>query len=170
MEQSYAEVSVKRKRSIGSIILQALAVIVVLILFFASMIGVRFAIVVLVAAGAALLWFWPRFKTEWEYVFCDGQLDFDKIFGGERRKHILRLELEHVDVVAPLDSSRLDGYRHLAVKDFSSMMSGAKLYGIATRLPNQEEKVLILFEPNERMIDMMYAKRPNVVEKGTYGL
>lgn len=110
------------------------------------------------------MWYWPRFRKEWEYVFCDGQLDFDLIKGGEKRKHILRIELENADVVAPLGSEALDGYRHLPVKDFSSGRQEAHLYGIATRLPKQESKVLIRFEPNEKMLKMMKDKCPNIVK------
>jgi len=59
-------------------------------------------ILLAVLAVVALVWYWPRFKVEWEYVFCDGQLDFDRIQGGEKRKTILRIELENADVIAPM--------------------------------------------------------------------
>ena len=86
------------------------------------------------------------------------------IQGGERRKNILRIEIEDADVIAPVDSHRLDGYRHLDVRDYSSMKENVKVYGIATRLPEKEDKVLILFEPTSRMIDLMHKKCPDIVE------
>ena len=88
---------------------------------------------------------------EWEYVFCDGQLDFDMIQGGERRKNILRIEIEDADAIAPIQSTKLDGYRHLEVRDYSSMNEKSNVYGIATRLPEKDEKEMILFEPTSRM-------------------
>ena len=101
-----------------------------------------------------------------EYIYCDGQLDFDQIYGGEKRKNALRIEIEDADVIAPMDSSRMDGYRHLSVKDFSSREPDAKLYGIATKLPGgSDTKYVIVFEPNEKMLDMMRAKCPRTVEK-----
>ena len=162
MEQSYAEANAKVKTSISSILTKALCIIVILALFALSFMGVRY--VMIVALAGFLVWYWPRFRKEWEYVFCDGQLDFDLIKGGEKRKHILRIELENADVVAPLGSEALDGYRHLPVKDFSSGRQEAHLYGIATRLPKQESKVLIRFEPNEKMLKMMKDKCPNIVK------
>ena len=120
MEQSYAEANAKVKTSISSILTKALCIIVILALFALSFMGVRYVMIVAVALAGFLVWYWPRFRKEWEYVFCDGQLDFDLIKGGEKRKHILRIELENADVVAPLGSEALDGYRHLPVKDFSS--------------------------------------------------
>lgn len=153
MEQSYAEANAKVKTSISSILTKALCIIVILALFALSFMGVRYVMIVAVALAGFLVWYWPRFRKEWEYVFCDGQLDFDLIKGGEKRKHILRIELENADVVAPLGSEALDGYRHLPVKDFSSRPSGRHLYGIATRLPKQESKVLIRFEPRKNAQD-----------------
>jgi hypothetical protein len=126
--------------------------------------GVRLLVFVGVAAIFALIWYWPRFRVEWEYVFCDGQLDFDMIQGGEKRKNILRIEIEEADVIAPIKSDRLDGYRHLHVRDYSSMKEDANVYGIATRLPERDEKVLILFEPTGRMVDLMFKKCPQKVE------
>ena len=102
MEQSYAEANAKVKTSISSILTKALCIIVILALFALSFMGVRYVMIVAVALAGFLVWYWPRFRKEWEYVFCDGQLDFDLIKGGEKRKHILRIELENADVVAPL--------------------------------------------------------------------
>ena len=97
------------------------------------------------------------------YVFCDGQLDFDMIQGGERRKNILRIEIEDADAIAPIQSTKLDGYRHLEVRDYSSMNEKANVYGIATRLPEKDEKVMILFEPTSRMVELMQKKCPEIV-------
>lgn len=165
MEQSYTEANAKKKTTAGVIALKILLILIVILLVFASLFQ-RLILLVAIAAGAALIWYWPRFKIVWEYVYCDGQLDFDMIQGGERRKNILRIEIENADVVAPVDSERLAGYRHLEVRDYSSRDADADVYGIATRLPEKgEEKVLILFEPSERMVEMMHTKCPNIVEK-----
>ena len=164
MEQSYAEATVAKKTSVGVVVLKILWIAVIVI--FTAMFRIfPYALIIAVTAGAFLIWYWPRFKKSWEYVVCDGQLDFDMILGGEKRKHILRIEIENADVIAPMESSALDGYRHLPVKNFSSMNAGAKIYGIATRLPKQQDKVLIVFEPNERILKLMKDKCPNIVKE-----
>lgn len=53
----------------------------------------------------------PFLKIEYEYIFCDGQIDFDRINGGARRKHILRVDMEEVELVAPKNSHALDQFR-----------------------------------------------------------
>lgn len=169
MEQSYAEANAKRKNSGGTVALKIILVFLVILIFLASIVAAmqfQFNLLVLIGVAAvfALIWYWPRFRVEWEYVFCDGQLDFDMIQGGEKRKNILRVEIEEADVIAPLSSHRLDGYRHLSVKDYSSMRNDAKIYAIATRLPNKDEKVVIYFEPTGRMVELMHKKCPDIVE------
>ncbi|MBQ4463145.1 MAG: hypothetical protein II915_01885 [Eubacterium sp.] len=164
MEQSYAEATAQRKKTTGGVVLKVVWIIAIVALL-ACMIITTWLAILGVAAGVALFWYWPRFDVMWEYVYCDGQLDFDQIFGGEKRKNALRIEIEDADVIAPIDSNRLDGYRHLPKKDFSSQMPDAKIYGIATKIGNSEDKTVILFEPNEKMLDMMALKCPRTVEK-----
>ena len=126
MEQSYAEANAKKKTTGSVIALKIILIILVILVFLASiLISISTKINLLVLIGVAaifgLIWYWPRFRVEWEYVFCDGQLDFDMIQGGERRNNILRIEIEDADAIAPIQSTKLDGYRHLEVRDYSSM-------------------------------------------------
>ena len=168
MEQSYAEANAKKKTTGSVIALKIILIILVILVFLASiLISISTKINLLVLIGVAaifgLIWYWPRFRVEWEYVFCDGQLDFDMIQSGERRKNILRIEIEDADAIAPIQSTKLDGYRHLEVRDYSSMNEKANVYGIATRLPEKDEKVMILFEPTSRMVELMQKKCPEIV-------
>ena len=137
--------------------------IVVMVVLMAGMIITTWLAILGVAVGVALFWYWPRFDIMWEYIYCDGQIDFDQILGGEKRKTILRIEIENADVIAPSDSERLGGYSQLPVKDYSSLEDDAKKYAVVTKLPNKDSKVMILFEPSEQMLDMMHAKCPNIV-------
>lgn len=166
MNELYAEATARRKVTAGIIALKAIAIIAILMIIIASVfVSGAFGriMVMLGAAGAVVLfWYWPRFKTVWEYVYCDGQLDFDMIMGGEKRKSVLRIEIEEADIVTKLSSPKMDGYRHLKVKDFSSMEKDADVYAVVTK--QGEEKVVILFEPTQKMVDMMHTKSPNIVE------
>jgi len=166
MEQSYAEANAKKKTTGSVIALKIILIILVILVFLAAiLISISTKINLLVLIGVAaifgLIWYWPRFRVEWE--FCDGQLDFDMIQGGERRKNILRIEIEDADAIAPIQSTKLDGYRHLEVRDYSSMNEKANVYGIVTRLPEKDEKVMILFEPTSRMVELMQKKCPEIV-------
>ncbi|BCN32334.1 DUF6106 family protein [Anaeromicropila herbilytica] len=163
MNELYAEASVKRKETMGSYLarfgLIFIAVASVMLSFVAS-----FLMIFAVAIIAVIIFYFPRLNVEYEYVFCDGQLDFDKIMGNSRRKTKLRIDMEQVTIAAPIGSHELDQYTHIQnikVRDFSSGDSSVKPYVIMMQVGNQMTK--ILFEPSEKMIACMKQKAPRKV-------
>ncbi len=107
---------------------------------------------------------WPKFNVVYEYIFVDGQIDFDAIYSGSSRKNMKRMDLEKADVVAPADSPSLDGYKHLEPKtyDFTSRTGEGKVYVII--LKGDKEKEKILFEPDDNFLTYLKKKAPRTVE------
>ena len=103
-------------------------------------------------------YFVPKISAEYEYVYCDGQVDFDRINGGARRKTLLKVDFEQMVLIAPKNSHALDGYKHsgITVKDFSSKDKNAKIYAMVVK--NGEKTTVIYFEPNEKMLSIMKQK------------
>lgn len=163
MENMYAETAVKRINTPKVMVLKILIVFAVIFTFvFAALTGSRLLFAVGIIAGCLLVWFWPRFNVEWEYIFVDGQIDFDTISGGEKRKTRLRIDLEEVEVVAPLSSHAIDAYRHNKIRDYSSLRKDAKIY-VAVAKVGEEDLNQIYFEPSEKMIELMKIKAPRKV-------
>lgn len=164
MDGLYAESHVKRKVTMKDKLIKA-AIIGGMVVFF----GLGFLVynVILLIVGVVFLglgyYFLPRLATEYEYVFCDGQLDFDKISGGVKRKTMLRVDFEKLVVVAPKNSHSLDGYRHngVEVKDFTSLQPEAKVYGLV--ISGGDKNTMIYFEPNEKMLAAMKQKAPRKI-------
>lgn len=111
---------------------------------------------------AAIVYLTPNFKYEYEYIFCDGQLDFDKIMSGSRRKTMLQVDFEKVECVVPEDSHSAQGFHDAKVLDFSSREASHKKYVILCKV--KEEKTKIYFEPSERMLSAMQTKSPRKVQ------
>lgn len=162
MKGSYAETIVKRETTLATIglgFLMVVGTLLGLVLLFSSSI--------LSIVGAALIvgsiYFFPRLKVEYEYIFVDGQLDFDKVTGNSKRKAMLRINLDQVEIIAPIKSNALDSYRNLQCekKNFSSHSKNDKLYVIIAKVDNKMLK--IFFEPDERMINTMKQKSPRKV-------
>lgn len=134
---------------------------------FCFLVGFLYAKTLFTLAGFVLLgigfFLLPRLNVEWEYIFCDGQLDFDRISGGSKRKTVLRVDFEQLVVMAPKNSHSLDGYRHngVAVKDFTSMEEGKNVYGMV--IAGGEQNQMILFEPGEKMLAVMKQKAPRKI-------
>lgn len=164
MNDLYAECYVKPIPNAAAhfkkILLAAAAVIAVLAaLFFFSMISVVIAAVIV----GIICWRFPYLKVDYEYIFVDGQLDFDKIMGGEKRKNALRIDFEDLVVMAPEKSHALDSYKDCEVRDFSANNPEVKNYAII--ISKGEKRSKIIFSPNEKMIAIMKNKtRSKIVE------
>ncbi|MCR5321968.1 MAG: DUF6106 family protein [Lachnospiraceae bacterium] len=165
MNGLYTEHYVKRAPSplqrIGKI---AMIAVSVLLLLFGIMLASGILAFLGVVAIAASYFLMPMFNADYEYIFVDGQIDFDKISGGEKRKNMLRIDLDNIDIMAPEKSYRLDNYRNqqgLSIKDFTSNTEGPDRYCIF--ISHNGEKMLIKFEPSEKMIEFSKQKAPRKV-------
>lgn len=162
MNELYAEAGVKRKTTVSVILIKAgliLGIVLLLILSLVTSSSLFMLIGAIVIVG--IIFFFPRLNVEYEYVFCDGQIDFDKIMGGAKRKTILRIDFENVEMMAPKGSHALDPYQQLKERDFTSLNADVKPYVIVVKV--KEETVKVLFEPNTKMLEVMKLKSPRKI-------
>ncbi len=162
MNQLYAEAGVKRKDTAATVGLRVLMFIGIFIGIFLLLLGRLwgYAGVIIIAF---VFFFYPKLSVEYEYVFVDGQLDFDRIVGRSKRKTMLRIDFEQAEIMAPVNSHALDSYNHIQLekKDFSSQAKDSKPYAIIASVDSKKMK--ILFEPSEKMLNMIKQKNPRKV-------
>ena len=163
MNHMYAEAAVKCKDTPKMMGLRALLILgmiigAVVVIFLGSFFSIIGAAIVVV-----LGYLYPKLSIEYEYVFVDGQIDFDKISGKSSRKTMLRIDMEQMEIAAPSNSHALDNYKNmqLIVKDYSSHDKTSKTYTIISNVDNKKYK--IIFEPSEEMINLMRQKSPRKV-------
>ncbi|MBO4496647.1 MAG: hypothetical protein J5739_00425 [Lachnospiraceae bacterium] len=167
MDGQYCETYVKRGVLTKHKVIRALIWLVALAAFVAGwlLIGPYGFIpcIVIVLVGVFIS---PSFNVDYEYVYVDGQIDFDRITSGEKRKTMLRLDLDGIEMMAPLSSHRLDSFKNaqgLVKHDFSSQKPDAVLYGIA--YTEGDKRNLVVFEPGEEMLALATRKSPRKVFK-----
>ena len=164
MNESYAEAGIKSRPSFGATFLKVLLIVaIVLSLLLAIMFQLPFFAPVTGILAVVAFYAIPRLsKVEYEYIFCDGQIDFDKITGGSKRKTMLRIDMENVEVVASPD--RASDYEHQNIKTVNDFSTGRKkAYLIITSGDEGQRK--IYFNPTEKMVECMYRKSPSKVKK-----
>jgi len=157
MNQSYAEAGVARKNTASTIALKVLMIALIAAGAILILGGGLLTIIgaVLVVVMSFLL---PRLNVEYEYIYVDGQIDFDRITGKSRRKTLFRVDLEQVEIIAMQGSHALDPYKNMqCVKmDFTSRDKDAKPYiAVASK---EGKKYMIAFEPNELMLNLIKQK------------
>lgn len=163
MNELYAEAGVKIRPPFHFVFLKVFLVVVIVVMFFLAiatgnpLFGPLLGVLAIVA-----VFLWPRIsKIEYEYIFCDGQFDFDRITGGARRKNMLKVDMENVEViVSPEKRADFDNPSIRTVKNFSNNINHAYML-IASTESNQ---LKVYFKPTEKMIECMKNKAPSKVK------
>ncbi len=166
MSEQYCEVPVKCVDTVQAK-LKRIGLILLIIVTIPLMAINQFMYLIPVAATVFCIYMFPRLKAqEYEYIYVDGQIDFDRISGGVKRKTMYRVDLENVAVVAPTGSDdvrEFDNREGLKTKNFSSLAKDAKTYTLIEERAGVTTK--IIFEPDEDMLDKMKFKAPRKIKK-----
>lgn len=166
MEPLYSETyleakpSLKRKQKRILLIVLCIVLLLVDVLILHSAIGLFLVVVI----DALIIVFLPTNRIAYEYVFVDGQIDFDCIYAGSKRKNLAKADLDAADVVAPEGSHALDSYRNLKCEDYSSGYEEHKHYVIVYRGENGVSSK-IKFTPDEKMLSNMKMKARSKVKE-----
>ena len=102
-----------------------------------------------------------RMDVEYEYIYYNGDLDIDKIMNKESRKRVFSTKMDDVIVIAPSGTQEVLGYEILKAIDLSTCTPGNKTYELVTTFKG--EKVRVIFEPNEKMLEAMKNDAPRKV-------
>lgn len=162
MDRFLEEVVVKKQRGLNeAMYLLALVVMVFLAIFGFMMLQVLFVqfdvyslvLTLLCLGGAVLLFlFRDRLRTEYEYTFTNGTLDFAMVFNNQKRKSLGSLAVNRVEAFGPVSGSAFQRYVTMnGVKRNNWFLNrGAELYYFYIQKENT--KRLIVFEPSEEMV------------------
>lgn len=114
--------------------------------------------------GLGSYYLFQTFDVEYEYTYVNGQLDIDKILGKARRKKLVTLQMEQLEMLAPKDSHALDSLRNMKCTfyDASANEPDHQVYEMYIR--TDKELVKIYFEPKEELIDAIRQLSPRKVD------
>jgi len=123
MSETYVECLVKGKASIGPKILKMLLILISAALGFGVLLlgfGVGPFLLAILAGVAAYFVSWYC-SVEYEYLYLDKEISVDVIWAQTRRKRVATYSLDRMEILAPVKSYHLDGYknRNVKVKDYS---------------------------------------------------
>jgi len=146
--------------NIGKILLWIVTVLSILA-FMMGILGIL-SILLAIAAGFLAYFLGLRADIEYEYSLTDKEIDIDVIFAKQKRKSITSIDLTKMEIMAPLNSYRLDGYKNRQCKteDYSSGDANNKgnmyvLYYDGTRK--------LILEIDERLYKAIYNVAPHKV-------
>ena len=159
------EVVVKKQRGLQNALFALANVIMVFSavfgLMFAQMLFVQFSVyglvetLVLLAIAILLFLRRDRLRTEYEYTFTNGDLDFAMVFNNQKRKSLGTMRVKNVEGFGPVDSQRFRGLINMpGLKRKNWFLNrAAKLYYFYYQ--KDSNKTIIIFEPSEELVDMI---------------
>jgi hypothetical protein len=168
---TFIEKLVARKKTAVDFIIIALVVLVMLFalfVFFMTNIRIGMGIDLLLVVG--LIYLGIRLITsrsvEYEYIVTNGDLDIDMIVAKRKRKRIFSANCKEFEIVAPVKSSSFSQQAHDVKNriDAASSVDSPDAYFIA--LTQNNNKTLVVFEPDERMLKNFRIYIPRKVLNG----
>ncbi len=162
----FIEKIVKKRKSVADIMLILLIIVAAMIISYFLIIFVpQFSMFLIIGAFYLAYTLISKLNIEYEYALTNGALDIDMIINQKKRKRLLSTNSKEFDVVAKVDSLKhTKEIRECKnTKDYTSHRKDADVWFISLRKDGQY--TVILFEPNEKMIDSIATYIPRKVFK-----
>lgn len=161
MNESYYEILVPRKRSAIYKVGQIVTAILTCFFAFTMFLGIFWGILLAVACGVACYFLSLYSSVEYEYLYVDKELQIDRILAKSNRKRMETLDLNQLEILAPIRSHELDSYRNRQGKkaDYSS---GEESHEEQKYMLVVGEKQII-FEPTQELVKAIHMFAPRKV-------
>lgn len=164
MRDEIVEVLVKCKTKIGLSILRVLCFVLCgLGVILTTQFG-TWMFVIAILFGVAGYFAGSYSQVEYEYTYCDKEIDIDAIYSQSRRKSIMTIDLDKMEAIVGLKSSKYGEYSHrqCVVRDFTShdRTHEDKVYAIY-----YDGGLKILIEPGDRLLNAISYISPRKIFK-----
>ena len=164
MSDLYSELLVKKERTAKDVIIKYGLIALTVLAAAAGLFISPLILVVAIALGIACYFVLPKTDLEYEYLFVNGEMDIDVVMAKTKRKRVKNINIQEADLVAPLNSHRLDYYngnQKLKVLDYSSGNPEHKRFAVITRDGSETCKIII--EPDDAMAVSIKNSAPSKV-------
>lgn len=161
MSDTYVECLVKQKQSgLGKFLKYLL--IMLTVVFAILMLIIPLAFIIAVAAGIGVYFVNMFTDLEYEYLYLDKELVVDKVMAKSRRKRVGTYSVDRMEILAPVKSYHLDGFknRNVKVKDYSI---GEELQPDKRYAMFYEGGEKILLSPSEELVKAVRSVAPRKV-------
>lgn len=162
MSETYVECLVARKPSLVLTFLKFFLIMMAVVMLLLGLTGYVVPLILGIVAGVGAYFATMNANIEYEYLYVDKEVSIDKVLAKSRRKKAGTYSVEQMEILAPLNSHRLDSYKNRDAKtvDFSS--------GIAAQPERRYMMVCnggtrVILEPNEALIKAIQTVAPRKV-------
>lgn len=160
LDELYGELAVRKKRTLGEWLVIGLIAALVTVLMFGAIFYTELLFVATALSFLGLTVF-SLSNYEYEYLYTKEGLLINRIYSRNKRKKVARVDLDHMEVLAPLGSHWLDSYKDAEVVDFSAKDKEQKPYVMVVASRMGIKKLLLQFD--EEMVENFKNRIPRKV-------
>lgn len=160
MDDFYTEQLIKKQTGMKDLMIRALLVALTIVSVFAIFMF-SFGLLITVILIIVDVIMFRSMNVEYEYLFVNGDLDIDKIMNKSKRKRLLSVSLDQLEILAPVGAVELMQYKKAKTYDYTSGEGNADQYALI--VSNGGEIKQIIFEPNDTIIEGFFMKAPRKV-------
>lgn len=178
MDQFMEEVVTKRKRGMESLVYALVNVAWVLLAVYAffqmqavslyltaegfSLNTIITLVQFVVFGGLALLIFLrrDRIKTEYEYTFTNGQMDFAQVYNNKKRKSLGTMNIRNVEACGLVSSGSFQRYISMPGLKRTNWFLNRDAELLYFYFQKESQKRIIIIEPSEEMIGLIRKNLP----------
>ena len=111
---------------------------------------------VLTGGLAALLFFYrDRFRTEYEYTFTNGQMDFAQVFNNKKRKNLGTMNIKNVEACGLVSSGSFNRYINMQGIKRTNWFLNREAELLYFFFQKDGQKRIIIIEPSEEMTGLI---------------
>lgn len=165
MDHFLEEIVVKKNRTVNEMLyVLSMVVMVIAAIYAMMMLQMLFLdfdwftlVTVVLSAGIAVLLFLRRgqLRTEYEYTFTNGDMDFAMVFNNQKRKTLGTMRVRNVEAFGPVNGASFK--RYVTMKDVKTsnwfLNRGAELYFFY--FAKENSKRIIVIEPSVEMVELI---------------
>ena len=167
MEQIYFDEIHKKQADTKSILIKMLIVLACMVLCpVLFLLGGQLGLLLVAAVIYGAYFLFQRLNKEFEYIYTNGEVDIDVIFGRTSRKRLITIKANQVEVMAKTENG-FERYRKNPAFRFLDASSGDWEDAYYAVVNTDGQKMLVLFSPSNRLVDnLKFYLKDRFVEQG----
>lgn len=152
----------ERLLQIGIIVLGVILILTCGMLYVAGALGMfsLLFVVLAVAVGYGIYYFASQLNLEYEYIFTNGDFDVDKIISKRSRKRVLSGQCRFISEFGHYDPDQLAA-RRFDSRIVACTVDEEACYAVFSL--DEGAEALLIFSPNEKMLNAMKKYAPRVI-------
>ena len=120
-------------------------------------------LLIFAAAAFGMYIYRDRLKTEYEYTFTNGQMDFAQVFNNKKRKNLGTMNIKNVEACGLVASGSFNRYINMQGIKRTNWFLNREANLLYFYFQKDNQKRIIIIEPSEEMTNLIKKNLPQGV-------